>query len=141
MATTVSTETGSHFGTSTAPDGKLANVLTWIAQAITALVFLFAGSMKFIMSAEEMTKSSPLPLAFIYFIGVCEILGAFGLILPGALKIRRGLTPIAAAGLTIIMIGATVISLRMDPKLAITPFVVGLLTSFITYRRWRWLSA
>ena len=45
------------------------------------------------------------------FIGVAEVLGAIGLILPGVLRIRPGLTPLAAAGLVIIMIGATVIGL------------------------------
>jgi DoxX-like family len=81
-----------------------------------------------------------LPLGFIYFIGVCEVLGALGLVLPGALNIRRGLTPVAAVGLTIIMLGAVVVSVGMDPAMAIMPFVVGLLTAFIAYRRWPWLA-
>ena len=53
-----------------------------------------------------------LPGLFIKFIGVCEVLGALGLILPGLLRIRRGLTPLAAAGLVIILIGATVLTFR-----------------------------
>jgi uncharacterized membrane protein len=137
MATTISSNT---FQASTQSQSKLANGLAWTAQGLTALVFLFAGGSKFVMPTEEMTKNSPLPIGFIYFIGVCEVLGAFGLILPGALKIRRGLTPIAAVGLTIIMLGATVISFRMDPKMAILPFVIGLLTAFVAYRRWPWLA-
>jgi len=120
--------------------GKLANGITWTLQGLLSLLYLFAGAMKFIMPAEEMTKSSPLPLAFIYFIGVCEILGGLGLVLPGMLKIRRGLTPIAAIGLTIIMVGAVVISFQMDPKTAIMPFAAGALVAFVAYRRWPWLA-
>ena len=72
------------------------------------------------------------------FIGVCEVLGALGLILPGVLRIRPGLTPLAATGLVIIMIGATVITLMgvaMAP--ALIPLMVGLLTAFVAYGRWR----
>jgi hypothetical protein len=137
MTTTVSSNT---FETPTKSPGKLANGLAWTAQGLTGLLFLFAGGSKFAMPAEELTKNSPLPVGFIYFIGVCEVLGALGMILPGALKIRRGLTPIAAVGLTIIMLGATVISFRMDPKMAALPFVAGLLTAFVAYRRWPWLA-
>ena len=45
----------------------------------TMPVFLFAGSMKFIMPIAEMTKQIPLPAAFLYFIGTAEIAGALGL--------------------------------------------------------------
>jgi uncharacterized membrane protein len=120
--------------------GKLANGITWALQGLLSLLYLFAGAMKFIMPAEQMTKGSPLPLSFFYFIGVCEILGGLGLVLPGALKIRRGLTPIAAVGLTIIMVGAVAITFNMDPKMALTPFIAGALLVFVAYRRWNWLA-
>jgi uncharacterized membrane protein len=138
MPTTLSSETGS--GHASPAQSKLPNALAWTAQGLMGLLFLFAGGSKFVMPAEEMTKNSPLPLGFIYFIGVCEVLGALGLVLPGALTIRRGLTPVAAVGLTIIMLGAVVVSFRMEPATAIMPFVVGLLTAFIAYRRWPWLA-
>jgi hypothetical protein len=110
----------------------------WIVQTLLALLFLFAGGMKLVMPIEEMTAQSPLPGAFIQFIGVAEVLGALGLILPGLLRIRPGLTPLAAAGLVIIMIGATAITLAtMDAALAIIPLVVGLLATFVAYGRWR----
>ena len=90
------------------------NIALWVVQALLAALFLFAGGMKFVMSVEEMTKQIPLPGWFLHFIGVCEILGALGLILPWLRRIRPGLTPLAAAGLVIIMIGATVIVLMTD---------------------------
>ena len=72
------------------------------------------------------------------FIGVAEVLGAIGLILPGLLRIRPGLTPLAAAGLVIIMIGATVLTLAGgDVALALIPLVVGLLSGSVAYGRWR----
>ena len=83
------------------------NIALWVVQALLAALFLFAGGMKFVMSIEEMTKQVPLPGWFLHFIGVVEVLGALGLILPWLTRIRPGLTPLAAAGLAIIMIGAT----------------------------------
>ena len=113
-------------------------VALWIVQGLLAALFLFAGVMKFIMTVEEMTKEIPLPGAFLRFIGVAEILGAIGLILPGLLRIKPGLTPLAAAGLTIIMIGAVVITLTTGPiALALMPLVVGILAVFVAYGRWR----
>jgi uncharacterized membrane protein YphA (DoxX/SURF4 family) len=110
----------------------------WIVQGLLALLFLFAGAMKFIMPIEEMTKQVPMPGAFLRFIGVAEILGALGLILPGLLRIRPGLTPLVAAGLVIIMIGATVVSLMTGTVvMALMPFVVLLLTAFVAYGRWK----
>ena len=72
------------------------------------------------------------------FIGVVEVLGAIGLILPPLLKIRPGLTPLAAAGLVIIMIGATVLTLASgDVVPALIPLAVGILAAFVAYGRWR----
>jgi hypothetical protein len=116
---------------------KNLNRALWTAQALVALLFAFAGSMKFIMPADKMQDGSiVLPIAFIHFIGICECLGALGLILPGVFRIRTSLTPLAAAGLTIIMIGATVISvLGMGVVAAILPAVVGIITTWIAYSR------
>jgi len=113
-------------------------VALWIVQGLLALLFLFAGVAKLIMTVEEMTKDIPLPGAFLRFIAVVEILGAIGLILPGLLSVKPGLTPLAAAGLTIIMIGATVITLTTGAvAMAVFPLVVGILAVFVAYGRWR----
>jgi uncharacterized membrane protein YphA (DoxX/SURF4 family) len=110
----------------------------WIVQVLLAALFLFAGGMKLVMPIEEMTKQVPLPGAFLRFIAVAEILGALGLILPGLLRIRPGLTPLAAAGLVVIMIGATAVSLAaLGAAMAVMPLVVGLLAAFVAYGRWR----
>jgi uncharacterized membrane protein YphA (DoxX/SURF4 family) len=114
------------------------NIALWIVQALLALLFLFAGGMKFVMSIEEMTKQMPMPGWFLRFIGVCEVLGALGLIFPWLLRIRPGLTPLAAAGLVIIMIGATALTLMTgDIAMALMPLMVGILCAFVAYGRWR----
>jgi uncharacterized membrane protein len=82
------------------------NRLLWVVQGLLALLFLFAGVTKLLMSAAELTAQTPLPASFVRLIGVLEILGGLGLVLPGMLRIRTALTPLAAAGLSIIMIGA-----------------------------------
>jgi hypothetical protein len=71
------------------------------------------------------------------FIGVAEVLGGIGLILPGLLRIWLSLTPLAAVGLIIIMLGAIVFTLTSGEVLsALIPLVVGLLLAFIAYGRW-----
>lgn len=116
----------------------MLNRVLWIVQALLALLFLFAGGMKLVLPLEKLTGPVPLPGPFMRFIGVAEVLGALGLILPGLLRIRPGLTPLAAAGLVIIMIGATALTLaagQIAP--ALISLVVGLLAAFVAYGRWR----
>ena len=114
------------------------NTALWIVQGLLAALFLFGGVMKLVMPLEQMQGPVPLPGLFLRFIGVVETLGALGLILPGLLRIRPGLTPLAAAGLVIIMIGATVIGLKSgEGAMALIPLVVGLFAAFVAYGRWR----
>ena len=116
------------------------NVALWIIQALLAALFIFAGGMKLVLPLDKLTGSVPMPVSglFLRFIGVCEVLGALGLILPSLLRIRPGLTPLAAVGLVIIMIGATWITLStMDMASAVVPFVVGILAAFVAYGRSR----
>jgi len=87
------------------------NIALWIAQGLLALVFLTSGIAKSSMGKERLIASgqtgvAPFPLPFIRVIGAAEILGAIGLILPGATRIAPVLTPVAAAGLALIMVGA-----------------------------------
>jgi uncharacterized membrane protein YphA (DoxX/SURF4 family) len=116
------------------------NIALWIIQAVLALLFLFAGVMKFITPVEEMTKQMPVAISgtFLHFIAVCEILGGLGLVLPGLFRIKQGLTPLAAIGLIIIMIGAAAIGfIGGVPSNSVFPIVVGLLLTFVAYGRGR----
>ena len=116
------------------------NIALWIAQALLAAIFLFAGGVKLVIPIEEMTKQMPIPLPgwFLRFTGIVEVLGAIGVILPSLLRIRPALTPLAATGLVIVMIGATVYTLAAgDFASAPIPLVVGILAAFVAYGRWR----
>ena len=110
----------------------------WIIQGLLALLFVFAGGFKLFMPIEELMKETGMPGPFMRFISVAELLGGIGLILPGLLRIRPSLTPLAAAGLVIVMIGATVLTLEKgDVAPALAPLAVGLLLAFVAYGRWR----
>ena len=117
------------------------NSALWIVQGLLAALFLFAGGTKLVLSLEtlnSMSNQAPLPGLFLRFLGVAEVLGAIGLVLPGLLRIRPALTPLAAAGLVIIMIGATALTVGGgDVAAALIPLVVGLLSAFVAYGRWR----
>jgi len=118
------------------------NIALWITQVLLALLFLFAGGTKLVLPIDVLTSmGSPnqvhLPAVLIRFIGVCEVLGALGLILPGLFRKRTDLTPLAAAGLLIIMIGATVLTIIGDGLgAAIVPLIAALLCAFVSYGRW-----
>lgn len=112
--------------------------LLWTAQALVAALFLFAGGMKLVTPIPALAAMSGLSGEFMRFIGTCETLGALGLVLPGIFRVRRELTPLAAAGLVIIMIGATVVSIEHGPAIsAIVPAIVGSLCAWIARERGR----
>ena len=115
---------------------KALTITLWTIQGLLAALFLFAGAMKLTMPIEAMTKQMPMPGAFLRFIGVAEVFGALGLVLPALLKIRPALTPLAASGLIIIMVGATVLSWMIGGiTAALFPFIIALLLAFVAYNR------
>jgi DoxX-like protein len=112
--------------------------LLWTLQILLAALFLFAGGMKLILPTEELTRQSTLPGAFLRFIGVVEVLGAIGLVVPGLTRIRPGLTVAAAIGLTVVMAGAVVLTVQSGPAAtALFPFLVGVLLAFVAWGRLR----
>jgi hypothetical protein len=117
---------------------KTAGFWLWTVQVLLAALFLFTGGLKLVLPLEMLKGPIELPGAFVRFLGAAEVIGAFGLILPGLFAIRPRLTPLAASGLLIIMIGATVLSfIGGGVPMAAMPFVVGLLATFIVYGRTR----
>ena len=115
-----------------------SRIALWIVQGILAALFLFAGGFKLATPAPELARlAAPLSASFLKFIGLCEVLGGLGLVLPGLFRIRLGLTPLAAAGLVVIMVGAvvvTVITHGVAP--AAFPLVVGVLAGLVAVGRW-----
>jgi hypothetical protein len=97
--------------------------------------------MKFIMPMEDMQKEIAWSPWFMYFIGAAEVAGGFGLVLPGLLNIRRGLTPLAASGLFVVMIGATVTTAAtMGVAGALVPLLTGIVAVTIVRGRWSWFT-
>jgi len=120
------------------------NIVLWIIQILLALLFLFAGVTKLLpiipMPPPPPNMWMP-PMWFLKFIGLCEFLGALGLVLPGLFHRQQYLTVWAAIGLTIIMIGAVVVSvMTMGAAAAVTPLIVLLLCVFVAYGRRAYLT-
>jgi uncharacterized membrane protein YphA (DoxX/SURF4 family) len=119
------------------------NIVLWILQILLALLFLFAGITKLVLPAEVLQSAgSPNAIKFsalfLKFIGVLETLGGLGLILPGIFHRQQYLTPLAALGLVIIMIGAVITTIMGDGvSMIFGPLVIGLLCAFVAYGRWK----
>jgi DoxX-like protein len=117
---------------------RKTNALLWTVQVLLALLFLFAGVMKLIAPLAELERQSGgMSGLFLKLIGLAEALGAIGLIAPGLAKIGRPLTPLAAGGLLILMVGAVVLTLEGGVTAALVPLVVGALCALVAYGRWR----
>ena len=83
------------------------NIALWIAQGLLAAMYLMAGVIKTFQTAkakEQMPWAKERSDGFVRFVGVSELLGAFGLILPLVTGILPWLTPLAAIGLTLIQL-------------------------------------
>src|SRR4029077_4153126 len=93
---------------------RKGRVALWITQAVLCALFLFAGGFKLVLPLATLAKVSPLPAVFLKFIGVCEVAGGFGLVLPGLFRIRENLTTLAAIGLLGVMAGAVTLTVAMQ---------------------------
>jgi uncharacterized membrane protein HdeD (DUF308 family) len=115
---------------------KATNRALWTAQALLAALFLFAGIMKLVTPIAAMQGPIALPGLFLRFIGVVEVLGALGLVLPGLFRMHQTLTPLAACGLVGVMTGATVLTVMgMGVLPSLFPFAVGLIALSIAFGR------
>lgn len=111
------------------------NIVFWIIQALVALAFLAAGSMKTFLPISTLSKNltwtSHAPALLVRFIGICEILGGLGLILPPLFHILPWLTIAAAVGLALIMVGAIVFHVVRKEGATVTPSVVLLILAIL----------
>ena len=119
---------------------RSTRIALWFLQGALAALFLYAGGFKLATPLAQLAVLSPgLSAAFLKFIGACEVLGALGLVLPGIFRVQRGLTPLAAAGLVVIMAGAVVVTVITHGVAAAGfPFVVGLLAGLVAVGRRSW---
>jgi len=114
---------------------SFVTIALWIVNIIAALVFFAAGLMKAARSKEKVVVSGmgwaeTVPAAGVTAIGLIEVIGALGLILPIATGIAPYLAPIAAVGLAIVMVGAIVVHVRRKESAASA--VVLLLLSVVS---------
>ena len=121
---------------------RAAHVLIWSVQILLALLFLFAGVAKLRMSGAVLAQFTGVPGVFMKCIAVAEIAGAIGLVLPGLLRIARGLTPVAAVGLVTIMAGAVTLMATHGPVgQALLPLITGILAATVAHGRRGWTPA
>ncbi len=119
---------------------KVLHISLWVVQVLLAALFGFVGLMKMITPAAQLMESGMSVVNFVgigmtRFIGVSELIGAIGLILPAALRIKPILTPLAASGIAVIMILATAYHVYVsEPPVTIAFF---LLAAFVAWGRFK----
>ncbi|MBM3178114.1 MAG: DoxX family protein [Bacteroidetes bacterium] len=122
-------------------ESRVLNISLWVVQGLLTAAFGMAGFLKISSPIEKLAESG---MSFVNsyseetvrFIGACEILGALGLILPGVLKIKPMLTPLAALGLAVIMILATWYHLTHNEQFISTIIILSL-AAFVAWGRFR----
>ena len=125
----------------TAARGRGLSIALWSAQIALAIVFALAGWMKVSTPAADLAKMAPgFPLAFLRFIGVAELAGSIGIILPALTRIAPLLTPLASSGFVILMASAGVLHLVRGQfgELAVV-VVLGALAYFVAWGRFKWV--
>lgn len=124
------------------PKRRALNITLWVVQVLLALAYLAAGIQKAFFSFDALattifwTVYVPHPL--VRFIGVSELLGSVGLIVPAATGIQPRLATWAAAGLTLIMASATIMHAVRGETIALpTTITLFVLDAFVAYGRWK----
>jgi putative oxidoreductase len=125
----------------TAPGTKSLRFVLWITQILLAILFGMSGWMKSLYPLDQLVMyvpwSADVPAALVRFIGIAEALGAVGLILPAATRMKPELTPLAAAFLGLTMVFAIGFHLARGETASVTmPLVLGLLAAFVAWGRW-----
>jgi len=121
---------------------RTLHIILWVVQILLAAMFGMAGFMKSTMPisalAQKLVWVGSTPVILVRFIGLSELAAAIGLILPAALRILPGLTPLAATGLLAIMILAVPFHIqRGEANLLGAPIVLGALAAFVAWGRLR----
>ena len=118
------------------------NVGLWIAQVLLAIGFAVVGGMKAFMPLGELAQNmrwvADVPAGLVRFIGFAELVGAVGLIVPAATRIRPKLTPLAAVGLAVIVVlGAALHFTRGEGAMTPLNFLLAAVAAFVVWGRVR----
>jgi putative oxidoreductase len=109
----------------------------WIVQGLLAVTFLAVGLMK-LFQPSDFAAQMGVPVPVVVFIGIVEVLGGIGVVLPGITRIRPALVPLAAAGLVVLMVLATAFNIATGyGQMAPLTIVIAALAAFVSYGRWR----
>jgi len=115
------------------------DTVLWVLQVLLGLAFVAAGvnhGFRQEQAKKQMVWMQDVSSGLLTFIGAAEILGGLGLVLPALTNILPVLTPLAAAGLTIIMVLAAIFHFRRGENSAIiVNLVLGALAAFVAYGR------
>ncbi|QMW04662.1 DoxX family protein [Spirosoma foliorum] len=119
---------------------KALHISLWIIQVILAATFIWAAAMKLFQPIDQLANMWPwvgqIPVAFVKFTGLVDLLGAVGLILPAWLRIKPQLTPIAALGTVVLMICASIFHItRGEASVIGVNIVFAVLAAFIAWGR------
>ncbi len=119
---------------------KALEISLWVAQGLLAVMFLMAGAMKSTQPIEALAASLPwvteVPAALVRFIGISELLGAIGLILPSVLRIQPKLTVYAAIGIAAVMLFALIFHITKGEFSVIgMNIILGLIAVFVAWGR------
>lgn len=120
---------------------RVLHIVLWVLQGLLGALFIFVGFTKISMPINDlaeagMTFVNSFSEGMVRFIGVSELLGGLGLILPALLRIRPILTPLAAAGLAIVMVLAAGFHISKGEDM-VQNIVLFVLFAFIAYGRFR----
>jgi hypothetical protein len=129
--------------TAAARPPRALNMALWVGQLLLAALFFLVGYTHAAAPIEVAIQRAPwvasLPVALVRFIGVAELAGAIGVMLPAATRIRPILTPLAALGLATMMALAIPFHLlRGEPTAVIINLVLGSLAGLVALGRARW---
>jgi uncharacterized membrane protein YphA (DoxX/SURF4 family) len=124
--------------TNTPPKGGL-HIGLWVAQGLLAFAFGASGAMKLFTPHEalaaQMAWAADAPSFLPKFIGLSELLGAIGLILPSALRIQPRLTPLAAALLAVVMVLAIGTHVLYAEYMVVPQVILGAMAAFVAWGR------
>ena len=115
------------------------NIALWVLQVLLAAAFLAHGLLLLFPPPEMLEPmNETMSTAFRHFLGVAEVLAAVGLTLPGITRVQPWLVSAAAAGVTIVMISATVLHIRRDEiSSAIITAILLVIATVVAYLRWK----
>jgi uncharacterized membrane protein YphA (DoxX/SURF4 family) len=128
--------------TTSAAPSKGLHIGLWVAQVLLAILFGMAGVMKTFTPLNELAQKLPWvaesSAALVRFIGISELAGALGLILPAATRIKPALTPLAGLGLLVVMVLAAGFHvMRGEAQALPVNLILGGLAAFVVWGRWK----